>query len=128
MRVLLDTHTFLWFIEGNSNIGQKALKEILEPSNERFLSIACLWEIAIKVKMGKLKSQGSFHDLIQSQIVNNDIQLLAISANHLNGVQTLTLHHRDPFDRLIIAQAISENLTILTKDSSFSSYSVKTLW
>ena len=128
MRVLFDTHTFLWFIEGNSRIGSNARREILEPNNERFLSVASLWEIAIKASVGKLEKHSSFEDLVQVQVFGNAIDLLAISAKHLDVVQTLPFHHRDPFDRLMIAQALSENLVLLSRDRAFSAYGVELLW
>lgn len=128
MRVLFDTHTFLWFIEGDSRIGVDARREILEPGNERFLSVASLWEIAIKASTGKLEQHSSFEDLIRVQVFGNAIDLLAISAKHLDIVQTLPFHHRDPFDRLLIAQSLSENLVLLSRDRAFSAYGVQLLW
>ena len=96
MKVILDTHTFLWFIGGDPNLSHKALQEILDLNNQRFLSIASLWEIAIKTSLGKLKSHGTFENLVQTQILGNDIQLLPILASHLDVVQSLPFHHRDP--------------------------------
>lgn len=126
--MLLDTHTFLWFIEGSGRIGPDALREILEPGNERFLSVASLWEVAIKASTGKLKRHSSFEQLVQVQILGNAIGLLPISARHLDRVQNLPFHHRDPFDRLLVAQALSENLTLLSRDGALSAYGVPVLW
>ena len=128
MKVLFDTHTFLWFIGGDARIGSNARREILEFGNERFLSIASLWEIAIKASIGKLEPHSSFEDLVRVQVSGNAINLLAISAEHLDIVQALPLHHRDPFDRLLIAQALSENLVLLSRDRAFSAYGVQLLW
>lgn len=128
MRVLLDTHTFLWFIENDARLSEKASEAILDLENQRFLSIASLWELAIKVSIGKLKNHGPFETLVQTQITCNDIQLLPISANHLNIVQSLPYHHRDPFDKLIVAQALEEGLTLLSRDGDLANYGVKLLW
>lgn len=128
MKVLLDTHTFLWFIEGDSRIGPNALREILEPSNQRFLSVASLWEIAIKTSIGKLKQHSSFEQLVQVQVLGNTIDLLPILAGHLDVVQTLAFHHRDLFDRLLVAQALSENIVLLSRDRTLSAYGVQMLW
>ena len=128
MKVLLDTHTFLWFIEADARLSKSAAEAILDLENQRFLSIASLWEIAIKVSIGKLKNHGAFGTLIQTQITGNAVQLLPISANHLDTVQSLPYHHRDPFDRLIIAQALEEDLTLLSRDSDLAKYGAKLLW
>lgn len=128
MKLLLDTHIFLWFIDGSSNLSQNARTLIENQTNERFLSIASLWEIAIKVSIGKLKLQLSVSDLVTEQVYDNDIKLLAITPQHLDILKQLDFHHKDPFDRLIIAQAIAENLTILSVDSIFDNYPVKRLW
>ena len=128
MKVLLDTHTFLWFVEGDTRLSKAALEAILELENQRFLSIASLWEIAIKVSIGKMNSHGLFETLVQTQITGNDIQLLPIFAKHLDMVQTLPYHHRDPFDRLIVAQTLTEDLTLLSRDGSLADYGVKLLW
>ena len=124
----MDTHTFLWFIEGDARLSQKALEAILELENSRFLSVASLWEIAIKVSIGKLKNHGPFGKLVQTQLIGNDIRLLPIATNHFDTVQRLPFHHRDPFDRLIIAQVMEENLTLLSRDSIFAAYEVQVLW
>lgn len=121
-------HTFLWFIESDSRIGPTALHEILEPGNQRLLSIASLWEIAIKASIGKLKQHSSFEQLVQVQVLGNAIDLLPISERHLDVVQVLPLHHRDPFDRLLVAQALSENLVLLSRDRSLSDYGARVLW
>ncbi|WP_107671301.1 type II toxin-antitoxin system VapC family toxin [Cyanothece sp. BG0011] len=128
MKLLLDTHAFLWFIAGSSKLSQNARVLIEDQSNERFLSIASLWEIAIKVSIGKLKLQLSISDLVRDQVYDNDIKLLGISPQHLDTLKQLDFNHKDPFDRLIIAQAITENLTILSVDSVFDNYPITRLW
>lgn len=113
MRLLLDTHAFLWFIMGSANISVNARALIESPANERLLSVVSLWEIAIKTSLGKLTLSASFNELIPAQLKLNGIDLLNINVNHLSTLTTLPFHHRDPFDRLIIAQAIVEKLQSL---------------
>lgn len=128
MKLLLDTHAFLWFIGGNPNLSQKARQAIENENNQRFLTIASLWEIAIKVSIGKLKLELSIPDLVTKQVDDNDIKILEITSEHLEQLTKLDFHHKDPFDRLIIAQSLVENMTIITKDTKFVSYPVSILW
>ncbi|HXF41055.1 MAG TPA: type II toxin-antitoxin system VapC family toxin [Blastocatellia bacterium] len=127
MRLLLDTHTFLWFIEDSSKLSQEA-KKLLESEVELLLSIASLWEMAIKISIGKLTLAEPFHTFIPQQLSKNAIGLLPIRMDHLNLVSSLPFHHRDPFDRLLVAQAITEHLPIVSIDDKFDSYSVKRIW
>ncbi|WP_373541103.1 type II toxin-antitoxin system VapC family toxin [Chamaesiphon sp.] len=126
MRQLLDTHTFLWFVMGNHRITEKLRAEIED--NENFVSIVSIWEIAIKYRIGKLNLEVPFDDFIDRQIDPNGIQLLDIKLEHLKRVSPLPLHHRDPFDRLLIAQAIVEDLLIISADWVFSLYPVRLMW
>lgn len=128
MRVLLDTHAFLWFIEGKSLLSVRARQIIEDATNERFLSVASLWETAIKVGIGKITLHQPFETLIPAQLRVTNVTLLAITLDHVTRLMTLPLHHRDPFDRLLIAQAMAENLTILSADSTFDAYAVNRLW
>ncbi len=113
MKILLDTNTFLWFITSDKNLSPIA-REIVEGfENDRLLSIASLWEIAIKSSLGKLKLKEKFPHLIPDQLKINLIELLPIKISHLSLVSTLPFHHRDPFDRLIIAQSLIEDLPIV---------------
>ena len=128
MRLLLDTHTFLWFIGGSANLSNTARKHIENLLNERFLSVASLWEMAIKVSTGKLKLDLPFPELVQQQVEGNVIQVLGIQSEHLNVLASLPFHHRDPFDRLIIAQGLAEDIAVVGKDSAFEDYAVKLLW
>ncbi|MGY6528644.1 MAG: type II toxin-antitoxin system VapC family toxin [Cyanobacterium sp.] len=128
MQFLLDTHTFLWFISDSEEIPEH-LFNLLESDVDLLLSIASLWEIAIKVSINKLILPQDYQEFIGQQIKINDIEILPISLSHLNIITTLPLHHKDPFDRLIIAQGIEENITIITRDSVFDSYTeIKTIW
>lgn len=121
MQFLLDTHTFLWFIDESKEIPEHIFN-LLESDVDLLLSIASLWEIAIKVNIGKLNLPKKYAEFVREQMGINDIEILPISLSHLNLISILPLHHKDPFDRLIIAQAIQENLTIVSRDSAFDSY------
>jgi PIN domain nuclease of toxin-antitoxin system len=131
MRLLLDTHTFLWFIAGDLQLSQSARSLIEDLENERFLSMASLWEIAIKTSLGKLNMIGEgeeFAEFLQEQTWRNSITLLPISLPHLAAVAQLPQHHRDPFDRLLMAQAQTENLTILSADAALDAYGIARRW
>jgi PIN domain nuclease of toxin-antitoxin system len=127
MKLLLDTHAFLWFIEDNPRLSTQA-KALLESDVELLISIASLWEIAIKISIGRLALARPYDILIPQQLEQNVIEVLPISLAHLAIVSTLPFHHRDPFDRLLIAQAIAEQLPIVSADATFDVYSIKRLW
>ena len=128
MRGLLDTHTFLWFIAAHPALSAPARKWIETSANERLLSVASLWEIAIKASAGKLTVPLPMTELVATHIVGNAIKLLPIAPPHLDRLVTLPFHHRDPFDRLIIAQAKSEALPIVGRDAQFDAYSITRIW
>lgn len=119
MKLLIDTHIFLWFIWGNSNLAIKIRELIEDRNNQIYLSIASLWEMAIKVNIGKLKINQPFE-----VIIPNEINLLPIRFHHLNTLISLPLNHKDPFDRLIISQAISEKLNVISVDENFKNYNI----
>jgi PIN domain nuclease of toxin-antitoxin system len=127
MQLLLDTHTFIWFINGDSSLPNKIIDEIKNLKNQCFISIVSIWEIAIKCKLNKLSLNADF-DRILDFLDQNQIEILPISFDHIIKLNELDFYHRDPFDRIIIAQGMLENLTILTKDQNFSCYKVKALW
>ncbi len=128
MNYLLDTQAFLWIITDNARLSKKAKKCFLDNKNNFYLSIASIWEIAIKISIGKLILKIPLHELIPSECNKNGIRLLEISCEHALKVSTLPFHHRDPFDRLIIVQAIKEHLKIISTDSSFDLYNVTRIW
>lgn len=128
MRLLLDTHAFLWFIEGSLNLSSKARDLIEDQNNQRYLSIASLWEMSIKVSIGKLDIGMTFAELVQHEVYDNAIELLEIHPQHLDALAQLPFHHKDPFDRLLIAQSLAESMPIVTRDSAFRNYSVSLLW
>lgn len=128
MRLLLDTHAFLWFIMGSANLSANARALIEDQVNESFLSVASLWEMAIKMSLGKLTLSAPLDTLIPQQLSLNGIELLGIQVAHAAAVSTLPFHHRDPFDRLLIAQAIVEGTPVVSADAAFDAYPVQRLW
>jgi PIN domain nuclease of toxin-antitoxin system len=125
---LLDTHTLLWFLNGDSHLSTKAQALIEDSTNERLISIASLWEMAIKVSIGKLEQDISFTNLVSGPLKNNAINILPITPAHLDALASLPHHHRDPFDRLIIAQSIVEQIPIISRDITFNTYPVERIW
>jgi PIN domain nuclease of toxin-antitoxin system len=126
MKQLLDTHTFLWFVMGNPNISAK-VRSLIE-DDDNFLSIVSLWEIAIKYSIGKLHLNLPSNDFTDQQIIAYGIQILDIQLEHLKMFTTLPFHHCDPFDRLLIAQGIVENMPILNVDAMFDAYPIQRIW
>ncbi len=127
MQYLLDTHAFLWFINGDAQLSDKAQTLIENPIHERYVSIASFWEMAIKLNLGKLKLDISFKDLYR-EMDKNGFSLLPVTAAHTEKIVALDLYHRDPFDRMLICQAAVDKLTIITADSQFRNYKVKQVW
>ena len=128
MRYLLDTHTLLWFISEDQKLSDTGHRLILDSNSEIFLSIASLWEIAIKVNIGKLALDAPFEQLFPKELHFHKIRILDITVDNLVQLTTLPLHHQDPFDRLIVAQAIVEGIPIISKDEAFDLYDVKREW
>lgn len=126
MRVLLDTQVLIWYLEGNQTLSRPQRELIVKPETEVFVSIASLWEIAIKASIGKIKLTRSLTDILQ-QLSAQSFELLSIAPGHVLQLASLPLHHRDPFDRMIIAQAKVEFLPIVTTDEEFAAYAVKTI-
>ncbi|HOC58886.1 MAG TPA: type II toxin-antitoxin system VapC family toxin [Smithellaceae bacterium] len=127
-RFLLDTHTFLWWINDAVQLSAKARSTIAEADNEIFLSIASCWEMAIKASLGKLRLTKPVEKFVTEQLTVNSFGLLNIQLHHAAKVEILPFHHRDPFDRLLIAQAITEKLTMISSDSVFADYGVPVIW
>jgi PIN domain nuclease of toxin-antitoxin system len=128
MRALIDTSTFLWFISGSEKLSVDARRYIADLDNEIFISVVSLWEIAIKKSIGKLELLLPFHRLISEYLEQNTITVLPIEKTHLFKVIDLAFHHRDLFDRMIIAQGLSEQLPVITSDAVFSQYPVQLIW
>lgn len=128
MKLLWDTHTFLWFVNGSPLLSQSARQLIETPGAENLLSIASIWEMAIKYSIGKLSFSQPFDPFVSQQITRNGIKVLQIEQEHLSSVAVLPFHHKDPFDRLIIAQGMVEKLEIISIDAAFDAYPVTRRW
>ena len=128
MRLLLDTHTFLWFIQGNNSLSDTARASIESTANQKLASVASLWEIAIKASIGKLEIGMSLTDFVEKQVLGNTFGMLAITPEHLNELAALLFHHKDPFDRLIIAQSMAEDISVISKDKAFRDYTDQLIW
>jgi PIN domain nuclease of toxin-antitoxin system len=128
VRLLLDTHTFLWWVADAPDLTRTARRAIAEAKNECLLSVASCWEMAIKVGLGKLKLTGKIERFIPEQMAANGIRELPIEVRHATRVSRLPFHHRDPFDRLLAAQALDEEIAIVSADPIFRRYGVKRIW
>jgi PIN domain nuclease of toxin-antitoxin system len=128
MRLLLDTHTLIWFFAGDSQLSTNARILIEDEDNNKLVSIASIWEMAIKESKGRLKLSLPLHEYIAQKLSLEDFNLLNINLDHLSQIVTLPFYHKDPFDRLLIAQAIMEGIPILSKDSKFDAYSINRIW
>ena len=127
MRLLLDTHTLIWHQTDNKRLSVKADRMIADPGNRVFVSMATLWEMAIKRSRGKLEIKESPMEYLEIYLTRG-VELLNISPDHIMAIESLPWRHADPFDRMLIAQAQTEDLTILTVDKIFTHYDVKTAW
>ena len=128
MRLLLDTHTLLWFLRNDPKLSPTALAAVLDPDNERWLSPCSLLEIALKVRLGKLTLHLPFGALFPAHLTDNDIHLLPLEAQHIEPLTTLPLHLRDPFDRVIAATVLYEGLQLVSIDPEFDKYGIQRLW
>lgn len=127
MDVLLDTHAFLWYFQDSEQLSSEAAEILENTDNAIFLNIASLWEIAIKLGLGKLKLQKPFHDL-QEVLTQLAIQIIPITFSDAECYLGLPLHHRDPFDRMLIAQATTHSLVIISQDKQFDAYAIQRVW
>ncbi len=128
MKLLLDTHTLIWFLQDDPKLSLRATELIEKPDNEIFVSVVTLWEIAIKVSLGKLVLNSPFDQIFPQQLLINNFVVLPIEITHLKQLMLLPFHHGDPFDRLLIAQSMVEQLIIVGRDRIFDSYNTKCLW
>src|SRR5262245_2972369 len=126
MNILLDTHAWLWFVLGDPQLSGTARTHILDPAHVKFISPASYWEISIKISLGKYTLNIPYPQFMRQAIGGNGFRFLHISPHHTEVVSRLPLHHRDPFDRLLIAQALVEDMSIVTNDSTFAPYGVPT--
>lgn len=128
MSLLLDSHTFIWWRDELHKLSSKALAEISDPTNEVFLSVVTVWELQIKIAVNKFSIKGGLEKAVKDEQENNGFQILPVELSHALYLENLPLHHKDPFDRLLISQAIVENMTLVGTDENFSRYQVSLLW
>lgn len=128
MRLLLDTQAFLWMVRAAPELSATAKRFVLDPDNDLFLSIASVWEMAIKSSIGKLKLAEPLEVFLPAELQTNAIQLLELSFRHVCRVARLPFHHRDPFDRILACQAQAESLAIVSADPIFERYDVQRIW
>jgi PIN domain nuclease of toxin-antitoxin system len=128
MRLLLDTHTFLWFVLNDPQLSGAAQRLISDPANDVLISPVSFWEIAIKVGLHKLDLHAPYDAFMQRGIMGNDFEILPIEPRHTSVLTTLPLHHRDPFARLLVAQAMVEGIPLVSADALLDQYPVTRLW
>jgi PIN domain nuclease of toxin-antitoxin system len=128
MNLVLDTHNFLWFIDGNTKLSWHARELIEDRANAKVISVASLWEMGIKMSLGRLHLAQPFEELIPRQMELNGFGLLPLRISHVARVIPLPFHHRDPFDRLLVAQCLAEGLSLVSLDPVFDKYAVRRLW
>ncbi|MFN4253915.1 MAG: type II toxin-antitoxin system VapC family toxin [Saprospiraceae bacterium] len=127
MKLLLDTHALIWFLNGDTQLSSTAQSAIESPENQSFVSIAAVWEIAVKNSLGKLALNRPFAEL-RHQIQMNGFEIMPIRFEHAQRVNQMPFHHRDPFDRIMLAQALTDALTIISRDPLFEPYGVDLVW
>ena len=128
MRLLLDTHAFLWFVLNDGQLSSTARGLIVDPANDVLISPASYWEIAIKISIGKYSLHAPYAAFIEQSIGGNGFEVLHIEPKHAAAITNLAHHHRDPFDRLLIAQALVEQVPLLSSDPDFDGYPIQRLW
>jgi len=127
MDILLDTHAAIWFFEDDKKLSKTAVDAIYNLENMIYVSIASVWELAIKLSTGKLTFDGGIENFIET-VYQNEFELLGISPKHIKSVVDLPFIHRDPFDRMMIAQAMVEDMTMITVDENILKYEISTIW
>jgi PIN domain nuclease of toxin-antitoxin system len=128
MQLLLDTHVFLSWVDDASDLSQKARRAITDAGNDCFVSIVSAWEMAIKLGLGKLRLPQGVEPFVAEQLATNRFRLLNLELRHIGQTVSLPFHHRNPFDRLLIAQALQENLSVVTADRIFAQYECHRVW
>jgi PIN domain nuclease of toxin-antitoxin system len=128
MRLLLDTHAFLWFVLGDPRLVQTARDRIFDPAKVKLVSPASYWEIAIKISLGKYTLNEPYETFMQRGIFGNSFSILPVEPKHTAALTTLPFHHRDPFDRLLVAQALVEQIPVLSTDAALDPYGITRLW
>ena len=128
MRILLDTHAIVWWASGDRRLSRKARLTIADPRTEVFISIASAWEIQIKASLTKLTLNKSVDALYRSMIIDQDFRMIGVELSDIDQLSKLPPHHRDPFDRMLVAQSLRGDFTLVTEDSVMSAYGARTLW
>ncbi len=128
MKILIDTHALLWLLEDAPQLSGRAREAFLDTGAQLYFSAASYWEICIKLSIGKLELADGWEKIIAREMRRNEIRWLALEPAHMQGVVGLAWHHRDPFDRLLIAQALHESMAVLTADRHFLAYGVEVIW
>ena len=124
MKLLLDTHAALWWLADDERLGAGAARQLADDSNRVLLSAAVVWEVAIKRSLGKLEAPPD----LAPTLLNAGVQPLAVTLDHAAAVETLPWHHRDPFDRMLVAQALAESATLVSRDARLEKYDVPLVW
>ena len=127
MNLLLDTNIFIWLNDSPQRIPDRIMSIVTDPTNNLSLSLVSVWEMQIKIQLGKLELQDSLQQILTTQHSDNNLQILGIDLSHILRLASLPHHHRDPFDRLLIAQAQAEDLTLVSADGVFGHYDVNLL-
>lgn len=128
MKLLLDTHAFMWWHSEPNYIPKSTLALLQDPSHEVILSVVSLWEMQIKIQLGKLTLRDDLELMLKIQQEQNNISLISVTLPHILELKNLPLHHKDPFDRMLIAQSKVENATLISRDSVFKSYQCSLIW
>ena len=128
MRLLLDTHAWLWFVLGDQSLSPTARALIEDLANEKLISPASYWEVAIKISIGKYALQQPYEQFIRRAIDGQGFVILPVLPSHTEAVCSLPFHHRDPFDRLLVAQALTERISLVSADVVLDAYGVQRLW
>ncbi len=128
MKLLIDTHAFLWLMSEPAKLSRKALEACEDHGNELYLSVVSAWEMQIKQQLGKLRLKSPLRTIVQQQQEKNNLQILAVELEHVLALGDLPRHHNDPFDRLLVAQAQVEDAYLLSSDPLFAKYPVKLWW
>jgi PIN domain nuclease of toxin-antitoxin system len=128
MRVLIDTHVFIWWTSDVKKLSTRVYDLLTDPNTDAVLSTISIWEMQIKSSLGKLQFKTTLSELVDDEIERNRIDLLPLSLSHIYALSNLPLHHRDPFDRMLIAQSIESDLQIISIDEKFDDYGVNRLW
>ena len=127
MKLLIDTHALIWFLEGSSSFSAKARRRIEDETNEKYVSVASIWEMAIKISIGKLRLDFALPDLVRAS-AEERIQVLSLEPAHAFAVTSLRRGRNDPFDRLLAAQALVEEMAVVSRDESFDAHRVRRIW